>query len=183
MNEREKKLIILLFGAAFLILNVFLYLSYDSAMLLNKAALKRNNTEIERMRTALITAESQQEDIEWLNANPPAEGIHGQIGASLATLTEKSALRYGITIKKRPSPINEDLEEQGTYRTARVSVKGNAMDKNLYQWLVDLQSPNDHRSITFLHIEPQRDDPTRIDCEVEITQWFIPAEENSLSAN
>ena len=48
------------------------------------------------------------------------------------------------------------------------------MDSQLYKWLSDLQEPRLSRSITFLRISPQRDDPTRVDCELEITQWFQP---------
>jgi hypothetical protein len=54
------------------------------------------------------------------------------------------------------------------------------MDDQLYKWLVELQDPALSRAITFLRISPQRDDPTRVDCELEVTQWFRPEIEEEL---
>lgn len=174
MNDREKKLIGLLLGAAVIMGSFFLFTTYQASMKKNRAAHIRNKESIEMMRKELEEAKSQQEDIEWLNEHPPIESTHGTVGAELATFTEKSALKSGVTIKKRPSPTREDTEEEGAYRSATVKVIGNAMDNQLYRWLADLQSPKDHRSITLLRISPQRDDNTRVDCELEVTQWFTP---------
>ena len=40
--------------------------------------------------------------------------------------------------------------------------------------LLSCKIPELNRAITFLRISPQRDDPTRVDCELEVTQWFRP---------
>ncbi|MCP5536659.1 MAG: hypothetical protein H7A51_10565 [Akkermansiaceae bacterium] len=184
MNAREKKLVFILFGAAFVILNVFLFTSYNTAMQKKGNQLKQGEKDLKRMEKELSAWDSQAEDVNWLNENPPVEGTHGQIGAELATYTEKSADRYRVTMKKRPTPQREDPEETGAYRSARVKVQGNAMDRELYLWLTDLQDPKKGRSITFLRIWPQRDDPTRVDCEIEVTQWFTPkVEEEAVTTN
>lgn len=184
MNDREKKLIFILFGAAFIIVNAFLFTSYNAAMKKKESQLKQGAKDLKRMNAELDAWESQIADVEWLNNHPPIEGTHGKIGAELATYTEKSAIRYRVTLKKRPSPQREDDQEMGAYRSARVRVIGNAMDRELYLWLTDLQDPKKGRSITLLRISPQRDDPTRVDCEVEVTQWFTPEmDEETVSTN
>jgi hypothetical protein len=184
MNDREKKLIFILFGAAFLIVNIFLFTSYNAAMKKKENQLKQGTKDLKKMNTELDAWESQIADVDWLLDNPPVEGTHGKIGAELATYTEKSALRYKVQLKKRPSPQRENPEEGGAFRSARVKVLGNAMDRELYLWLTDLQDPQKGRSITSLRISPQRDDPTRVDCELEVTQWFTPEiEEEAVTTN
>lgn len=184
MNEREKKLIFILFGAAFIIVNIFLFTSYNTAIQKKENQLKQGAKDLKRMENELTAWDSQADDVNWLIDNPPAEGTHGEIGAELATYTEKSAARFRVTMKKRPTPQREDAEEVGAYRSARVKVQGNAMDRELYLWLTDLQDPKKGRSITFLRISPQRDDPTRVDVELDVTQWFTPKiEDEAVTTN
>jgi hypothetical protein len=185
MNNREKKLIIILFGAAFIIVNLFLFTSFNTAKQQKKALFSKGAKDLEKMELELDEADSQIPDRDWLFDNPPVEGTHGKVGAELATYTEKSALSNRVKLKKRPSPQREDAEESGAYRSARVKVLGNATDRELYLWLTDLQDPKQGRSITQLRISPQRDDATRIVCELEITQWFTPQieEEAAVTTN
>jgi hypothetical protein len=57
------------------------------------------------------------------------------------------------------------------------------MDRELYRWLTDLQDPAKARSVTLLRISPQRDDATRVDCTLEVTQWFSPESEEDPAIN
>ena len=132
------------------------------------------------MDSDLATWESKADDVEWLMNNQPVEGVHGNIGAALAAYTEEVANKHGVRLSKRPSPQRAEAEEAGAYRSARAKVVANAMDDQLYKWLVELQDPALSRAITFLRISPQRDDPTRVDCELEVTQWFRPEIEEEL---
>jgi len=174
MNAREKNLICLLFGVAFLVINIFLFTSFKSAMQKKRSQLDAGAKKLELMEQDLVTWASKADDVEWLANNQPPVGVHGNIGAELAAYTEEVAKRHGVVLSQRPSPQRADMEEVGAYRSARAKVKANAMDSQLYKWLSDLQEPRLSRSITFLRISPQRDDPTRVDCELEITQWFQP---------
>ena len=174
MNAREKNLVFLLFGVAFLVINIFLFTSFKAAMQKKRSQLDIGAKKLELMEQDLATWESKADDVEWLANNQPVVGVHGNIGAELAAYTEEVAKRHGVVLSKRPSPQRADTEEEGAYRSARAKVTANAMDNQLYKWLSDLQDPELSRSVTFLRISPQRDDPTRIDCELEITQWFRP---------
>jgi hypothetical protein len=184
MNNREKKLIFILFGAAFLIVNVFLFTSYNTAMKKKENQLKQGTKELKKMNKELDAWASQEDDVNWLVDNPPVVGIHSQVRSDLVSVVQRSAQKYRVTPKKAPIPQPENTEEFGAYRSARVKVLGNAMDRELYLWLTDLQDPQKGRSITSLSISPQRDDPTRIDCELEVTQWFTPEiEEEAVTTN
>lgn len=179
MNEREKKLSILLFGAVFIIVNLFAYTSYTGAMQKKQALLKKGEAELDLKLRELEEASQHFDEVEWLANNMPAEGSHASIRAELATFTEQSAKKHRLTVKKRPSPLRENPDEAGEFRSAIVKAQVNCRDAELYRWLCELQNPKLARSITFLRISPQRDDATRIDCELEVTQWFRPAEDDS----
>jgi len=177
MNEREKKLISILIGAAFIIANLFVYTSYDRARKQKKTEFTKGANELTFKLAELEEASTHIDEVNWLNENMPAEGTHASIRAELVTSTEQSAAKHGITLKKRPSPLRENPDEVGDFRSAIVKVLANSRDQELYRWLVELQDPKKARSITRLRITPQRDDATRIDCEMEITQWFTPLSE------
>ena len=187
MNTREKKLIAVLFGAAFLIVNVFLFTSYTEAKQRKTNQLNQGAKQLKQMKKELGAWKSQAEDVEWLSNNQPVEGTHGEIGADLTTYIEKSALRNRVKPRTRPSLQPQDLEESGAYRSATVRVAGNATDRELYMWMVDLQDPKKMRSITRLNIRPQRDgnDASKADCELEVTQWFTPKpdDDEAVTAN
>ena len=175
MNNREKKLIVVLFGAAFLIVNLLLFTSYTNAKQKKESALKKNKEELARKKTEMDQSVERLDEMDWLIENAPKEGVHSDVRADFVTFAEKSAAKNKLKTKKRPTPIPENPEEQGVYRTARVKMAVNASDPELYRWLIELQDPEKSRSITYLRIQPQRDDPHRVDCELELTQWFLPA--------
>ena len=178
MNEREKKLIILLVGAAFIIGNLFAYNTYTGAMQKKETLLKKDENELKLKLRELEEASLHFDDVDWLAENLPSEGTHASIRAELVTSTEQSAKKNMVVIKKRPSPLRENPEEEGSFRSAVVKVQVNCRDGELYRWLCELQNPKKTRSITRLRITPQRDDATRIDCELEVTRWFIPVSED-----
>lgn len=180
MNKREKTLIAVLFGVAFFIVNIFLFTSYQAGMQKKRSQLNNGAKQLRQMDEDLAIWESQAQDVEWLSNNQPAEGVHGNIGADLVKETVTMAQRHGVILPSLPSPLPADNQEFGVYRSARVKVKANAMDEQLYKWLTDLQDPERSRSITSLRISPQRDDQTRVDCELEVAQWFTPKLEEEL---
>jgi len=181
MSKREKNLIFILFGVAFLIINAFFYASYKQAMQAKRIDYNEGSKELDQIEKELAAWASQAEDAEWLNNNQPATGTHGKTVSDLATYTEQSAGRSQVQLKVRPTPQQEDAYEGGAYRSARVIVEGNAMDDQLIQWLTDLYDPANSRAVTFLRISPQRTDDTRVDCRLDVTQWYSPeADEQDL---
>ena len=183
MNDREKKLIFILGGAGFIIANLFVYTSYDAALKQKKTEFTKGANELKLKLAELEEASTHIDEVNWLNENLPAEGTHASIRAELVTSTEQSAAKHQITLNpKRPSPLRENPDEVGAFRSAIIKVRANSRDEELYGWLVELQDPKKARSITRLRITPQRDDATRIDCEMEITQWFTPLSEEDENA-
>ena len=179
MNDREKKLLTLLVVAAFVIANLFAYNLYKKGKQRMMVALANGKKELKEKNDKLTRAENRYDEWDWFIENQPADGVHGRIRAELATYAEKSASRYGVQMKKRPILQREDLSEPGIFRSAKVKVIVNGRDAEIYRWLADLQDPKKSRSITRLMIAPQRDDATRMDCELELAQWFAPLPEDA----
>ena len=179
MNEREKKLLFMLLGAAFIIVNVFLYSSYSSGMQRMKSELNAAKTEYRDKTDELARADERASEREWLLEYQPKEGDHRGVGTALAKYTEDTARRYGVQMNRRPQQVRENLGETGVYRSATVKVMANGRDAEIVRWLTDLQDPRKSRSITRLEIEPEKNDKTqtRMSCELEVTQWFSPAAE------
>jgi len=183
MNAREKKLIMILFGAAFLILNLFAYTSYSEALQKKKVQLKKGEAELQLKKIQLEEASTHQDEVDWLAKNMPIKGTHASIRAELVMLMEQTASKHRIQLKKRPTPLKENPEEEGEFRSAVVRATVNCRDAELYRWLVELQDPKKSQSITHLRITPQRNDPTRIDCDIWVTRWFTPIPEEELEAD
>ena len=183
MNEREKKLIIILCSAAFIVANLFGFTAYNAALQKKRVELKTGGDELKLKRSQLEEAHERNDEITWLAENLPGDGTHASVRADLVTFTEQSAVKHRVTIKKRPSPLREDPNETGDFRSAIVKVQVNCRDAELYRWLCDLQNPKIARSVTRLRITPQRDDATRINCELEVTQWFSPISEDEEELN
>lgn len=175
MNEREKKLIFLLFGAAFIIVNIFLFTSYTEAKQKKKTALQKNAAELDLKKKEIEASDERISEVDWLIEHEPKKGTHADVRADLVNFTEKSAQKKGVSLKRRPSPMPPIPDEAGRYNTARVEVFVNAADPELYSWIAELQNPEESRSVTFLRIKSLRDDPHRVDCELVLTQWFVPA--------
>ena len=178
MNEREKKLLILLGFAVFCIANIFAFNAYQKSQKKMEAVLQNGKKEMKEKMAALTQANENVDDWDWWEQNQPIEGTHGSVSAELATYAETSAKRYGLVIKRRPNPLREDLSDLFYFSSAKVKAEVNGRDAEVYRWLTDLQDPKKFRSVTRLAIEPQRDDPTRMNCSLEITQWFLPPAES-----
>ncbi|NIP92225.1 MAG: hypothetical protein GWO24_01620 [Akkermansiaceae bacterium] len=71
--------------------------------------------------------------------------------------------------------IQPAIEDPGlNYHRARVELEVSGREQVLYQWLDRLHSPADFRAVTFMRLNPKRDDDTQVDCQVMIEQWFVP---------
>ena len=91
----------------------------------------------------------------------------------LQSLAEREAQRNQLTINsQRLQPSIEDPALH--YHRARLELKVSGMEAGLYRWLSRLHVPEEFRAVTFMQLNPQRDDDTKIDCTVVVEQWFVP---------
>ena len=106
---------------------------------------------------------------EWLEAYQPAFTSRGEVQNEL--YQEAQADVEGVEVS------DIDLLEQietPDYIQAGVSfvAKGTLVD--VFKWLHSLQQPESFRVIRTLRVVPDREDPSLVQCDVELLKWYRP---------
>jgi hypothetical protein len=179
MSDREKKLLLLLGLAAFVIVNVFGFSRFRQAR--------------ERLATRLIEAEGSVQmadayaakyetvtaEMEWMDQHKPQPRAGQLVATELEQYASNQATTHQLDVKRRAI---KPIDETGTnFHRAKVEFNVTGKEDLLYRWLDRLQMPDQLRAITFLRLKPDKDD-TLIDCVVEVEQWFVPQSEDEASA-
>lgn len=172
MNSREKTLFVTLLVVLFGIANVLAYKKFYEPKVA-KAESAATKAKVERGR-ALLVLEKREEMEPEMTFLRQAEGkptTYQEAQADLQDLVKKEADRRDL--ETRSEDILPWLE--GTYYSrVRVRYKVNGMEQQVQQWVMVLHQPKQLQVVTKLEIKPQSNDPTRVDCEVEIEKWFVP---------
>jgi hypothetical protein len=174
MTSRERNLLILLVAMAFLAVNFLGYrMWYAPKMAAMQSAMEnaeRKATSNESMGNLL---EAVQADQDWLNRFEPKPSSVGKMKTRIQQLAENEAARAGLTIKKKVFG-NDIVDPSLNYHRARYDIEVNGTEASIYRWLDRLHNPNEFRVVTFVRLNPQRDDAKRADCQIYLDQWFVP---------
>ena len=175
MNDREKKLLVLVGVIVFLILNLAAWSLVYSPR--KKAAVAKEKEYVGKMVLAKaqeVELTEIQPQVDWLKRNEQKMVKSWQKAlADLESLANREAQRRGLTVKQ-VKPMNaSDVEGLDLHR-ARVEIEVSGREQVLFQWLDPLNSPSDLRAVTSLIISPKKDDDTQVDCQVRLEQWFVP---------
>lgn len=160
----------------FILLNLAAYKLFYTKRLLGattRAETAEANVEIARSQSETI--DLFQDEMDWLAKNEPKTASVQETQTKLQQLLEREALKNQLTVKRQklqPSVVDPGL----IYHRARIEFEVNGMEMSLYRWLDRVHSPTDSRAVTFMRINPQKDDDTKIDCQVVVEQWFVPEE-------
>ena len=175
MNDREKKLLVLVGIIVFLILNLAAWsLVYSPRKKVAEAKEKEYVDKIAVAQVQEVELVEIQPQVEWLERNEQKLIKSWQKAlADLESLANREAQRRGLTVKQ-VKPMNAaDFEGLDLHR-ARVEIEVSGREQVLFQWLDRLNSPSDLRAVTSLIISPKKDDDTQVDCQVRLEQWFVP---------
>jgi len=175
MNDREKKLLVLVGVIVFLILNLAAWSVVYSPR--KKAAEAKETEYVGKMGKAKdrqFELDEIQPQAEWLERNEQKMVKSWQKAlADLESLANREAKRRGLTVKQ-VKPMNASNIEGLDLHRARVEIEVSGREQVLFQWLDRLNSPSDLRAVTSLIISPKKDDDTQVDCQVRLEQWFVP---------
>lgn len=172
MSSREKKLLIFFLTAIFVAGNMFGF----SWLQAKRQAV---GVEISKHEGTLLAADNAQnqkdnfkQEFDWLEDNVPDPKEGELVPSQLQSFVTTEATRAGLTVIREKI---HDNDESGSYfNRARVELGVSGNEAALYRWLVRLHSPRDFRAITALRLNPNREDDTLIDANVQIEQWFVP---------
>ena len=174
MTPRERNLLFLLVGMAFLAVNFLGYrMWYAPKMAETQAAMESAEQKAEANEGMGSILEALSADRDWLERYEPKPTSLGKMKTRIQQLAENEAVRAGLTIKKKG--FGDDIVDPNLkYYRARYEIEVNGTETSVYRWLDRLHNPNEFRAVTFVRTRPQRDDPTRADCQIYLDQWYVP---------
>ncbi len=174
MTDRERNLLTLLVAMAFVAVNFLGYrLWYAPKMSALQAEQENAERQAESNESMGNVFSAVSDDMDWLNRFEPVPTSLGKMKTRIQQLSENEAVRAGLTIKNKG--FGDDVVDPGlNYHRARYDIEVNGSESSIYRWLDRLHNPNEFRVVTFVKLEPQRDDATRADCKIFLDQWFVP---------
>ncbi len=177
MSPREKRLLNLLLIVGFFLLNFAAYKLFFVKRLADAGQRAATaETKVESARSAEDMLGLFEDEMAWLEKNEPKEATEQETQTRLQQLLQREAQRNNLTIKRQklqPSVVSPGL----VYHRARIEIEVNGMEMSLYRWLDRVHSPTESRAVTFMRMNPQKDDDTKIDCQIIVEQWFAPETE------
>lgn len=174
MSAREKRLLNMLLIVGFVLVNLAAYKMFYVVRL--KSAMGRATTAESMVEVAVTRSETMdlyEKEMKWLEKVEPKPSTVQDTQTRLQQLVSREAQLNQLTVKRQklqPSVVDPGL----IYHRARIEFEVNGMEASLYRWLERLHSPTEFRAITFMRMNPQKDDDTKIDCQVIVEQWFVP---------
>lgn len=176
MSKRESYLLTLFALTAALLLGLWGYRSFTQY----RETLKtdRQSAEIALKEAELYAAsrETIRDEIDWLSAHEPEPQAGEQVATKLQQLASSEAMRANMKVKKMEI-LAERVDEAGAprhYQVGQVKFSVSGEEKDLYSWFDRMHSPDDFRAISHLTMKPNREDDSKIDCEVIFDQWYVP---------
>ena len=185
MSEREKRLLFLLLGALFVILNLGLYKKvYEVRLNAADSKLVTAKAELDQAKTLIETRDLYESEMSWLSRNKPRPSSVQQAQTRLEQFVKGQARSQRLDIKS--TKLQSSITDASlNYQRVRIQVTLNGLEQQLYSFLSRLHSPNDFRAVTVMRLNPQKNDDTRIDCQILVEQWISPlgSEENPVASN
>ena len=177
MSGREKKLLNLLLIVGFLLVNLAGYkMWYVPRMLAAKGSVTDVEAKVNVAKDRIDTMDLYTDEMEWLAKYEPTPTTAQEAQTKLEQLMVREAQRNGLEEKRKK--LQPSIKDPALpYHRVKIEFEVNGMEASLYRWLDRLHSPNDFRAITYMRMNPQKDDDTKITCMVVVEQWFVPEAE------
>ena len=173
MSSREQKLLILFAVAGFVMVNLVGLSLYKK----KAADLSNRKQEAERVLKELglfqASREQRLDEMEWLENNLPDPAEYENVQTALQTYCVAEARRFNLNLTEVPSR-NREAPEGNHFQRVVMNYKTTGMEQDLYRWLDRINMPAQMRASTKLLLSPNKENDTRIDCQVTVEQWFIP---------
>lgn len=170
LTAKEKRLLIGLVGALFVLLNVVGLQAFLNRQRALQSNIVRLQGQLEEGRALLAEKDFWQERASWLNENQPPDDITTtDDDAKFYEFVETSAKNAGLTYTRRDAGNQTDA---GAYAEVFDSsqVKGNM--ESLVKWLAELQQPKAFRAVK--QIAVKSGEPPEVIAEVEVARWYRP---------
>lgn len=171
LTAKEKRLLVVLLGALFVLVNVIGINTYLARLQGLKSAMVKLQGEAVENRVILEEGVVWLERAAWLAANQPADDVATtDDDAKFYEFVETSAKNAGLSYQRRDAgtvPHSDVMAE--VFDSSQV--KGTM--EALVKWLVQLQDPAAFRAIKQITI--RSGEPPQVLAEVTVARWYRPA--------
>jgi hypothetical protein len=172
LTAKEKKLLIALLAALFVLVNVVglqAFLNRQRALQLGLVRLQAQQVE---NRAILSQQEIWAERGAWLDERQPLDDISTtDDDAKFYEFVETSAKNSGLTYQRRDAGA---LPPTGPYAEVFDASQVKGTMESLVKWLNELQQPEVFRAIKQLTIKSG--EPPEVICDIEVARWYRPSE-------
>lgn len=173
LSSRERRLMMLLLVAGFIIFN---FLGYQTLAQRRTAAVAQQRSlrfDIQRLKELQNAKPLADVNTGWVNAHLPAYTDIDQLETHLFNVVTSKAAAAGVELtKKDPRPTQKDALAHRSI----MEIEATADIESLVTFLHSLQGKEDFRSISFLELTPTKDEE-RVRCQARIEQFWRPDSE------
>jgi type II secretory pathway component PulM len=173
LTAKEQKLLFLLIGALFVLLNVVGLQAFLNRQRLLQSNIAQLHLQLDEHRSILADQDYWEDRGAWLDANQPFDDVSTiEDDTKFTEFVEISAKNSGLEYTRRgggPLPPRGSIAE--VYDASTVKGPMEAVVK----WLSELQKPREFRVIKQLRIKSTEKPPDVI-CDVEVARWYRPLE-------
>lgn len=170
LSTRERRLLLLVAGVVFLLVNLFLW----SALL---GSLERAQTELAERKTlrkeqTVFLAERPiwEERAEWLKKNQPSTK-GAQEASVLLDRVKQIAAKHNILLENPQIGAGETTPH---YQSVFASVETKSEWKPLVHFLYDVQQPESFVVFENVNLAIDSADPTKMRGKFKVARWFAP---------
>lgn len=170
LSSRERRLVMLLLVAGFIILN---FLGYQTLAQRRTVALGQQRTlrfDIARLKELQSIKPTVDVNSDWITRKLPAYADIDQLETHLFNVVSNKAVAADVELTKRdPRPTEKDP----MVHRSILEIETTAEMEKLITFLHSLQGREDFVFIRFLELTPTKDEE-RVRCQIRIEQWWSP---------
>jgi hypothetical protein len=175
LTQREKKLAVILLGAIFLMLNLFvvLFLIGRQGALEKKLTAQRADQRDAKSWLAQKDLWLQRE--KWMNEKQPKLQTVGQANAALLESLQTSARAQSLNILDQSFvEVKPDTKAQLPYQEISVRLNVGGSLESVARWLADIQQPGKFQAVPAISMKSDTD-PAKILCELTVSRYYAPS--------
>lgn len=180
MSSRERNLLLLLALGGFFLLNFF---GFNYASKVSETIKKEKSAaelELIEARNYSARRDELQPQMEWLAAHMPEPSVYQTKQSDLQQFTESEANKVGLTIRPNSQKLLPTNTEGKHFHRVKVQLDLIGTNKALFDWFAAVNDPLAFRAATKIRLSPDREDNTKINCTVEVEQWFVPSTDDGM---
>ena len=175
MSDREKKLLLFLGAALFIIVNLIAVSKfYLPKVRVAEASKRQAELDLMSAENTLAFRDESTPQMDWLDRSGTVVSDPNRARSELQQYVRKQAVARRLDVKK------DDIAEfqPGVhFGRVKVSFRANGNERDVIGWLNSIHRVEQRQVVTKLEMKPQASDLKRLEVEVEVEKWIIPADD------